>query len=181
MRHRSRRTILALALGLASAPAAWTQASAPLPAGSRIRVQTGAPDTVRTTTGELTVWESDTIALRTRAGEERRIPLASVTRMDVSRGKGVVLSHVLIGAGAGTLTGMLVGGAIGYDSCRDCFVSSLTTITGAVVGASIGLAAGALVGAAIKGERWSRVALDRPAMGVVPIRGGMAVGFSVRF
>ena len=181
MRHRSSRTILAIALGLASAPAAWTQASAPLPVGSRIRVQTGAPDTVRTTTGELTVWESDTVALRTRAGEEQRIALARVTRMDVSRGKGVALSHVLIGAGIGTLTGTLVGGAIGYDSCRDCFVNSLTTITGAVVGASIGLVAGTLVGAAIKGERWSRVALDRPAISVAPIRGGLAVGFSVRF
>lgn len=182
MRRRSSRIALLFALGAASASAAGAQASSPVALGARVRVQTDAADAARTVTGNLTGWENDTIAVGPAGRAEQRIPLAHVTRLDVSRGKGVVASHVLIGAGVGMLTGTLVGAAVGHGACDDCFVDALTTVTGAVVGASIGLVAGTIVGVAIKGERWRRVALERPAVSVAPLRGGgVAIAFFARF
>ena len=185
MQCSASRTVLALVIGAASAsasaPVIAAQTARAVVVGSRVRVRTLMGDTARTVIGKLTAWEGDTIEVRPPAAAELRVPLANVARLDVSRGKGVVPSHVIIGACVGTVAGALVGGAIGYDSCQNCFISSLTTVTGMVVGGLIGGVGGTLVGVVIKGERWRRVPLDAPRVGVVPVRDGMAVVLSGRF
>lgn len=184
MRRHLDQVVLALALVALvalAARAASAQVRTPVDTGTRVRVQARTEHGWRISTGTLTAWEHDTIALRTARNEQLRVPLAQVMRLDVSRGKGVVGSHVLIGAGAGLVVGSVVGGVVGSRSCRDCWFEGLQVIGGAIVGGLIGTASGALVGVAIKGERWRRVPLEQRTLGLMPLRRGAAIGFSARF
>lgn len=183
--HRTiRSTLLLSALcigaGASAESSAQTRTAPPVPLGSRIRVEIGPEDSSRTLIGRLTEWGSDTIALGVPGGAALRIATGAVTRVDVSRGKGVVASHVLVGAGIGFVAGALVGGAVGSSGSSESWIAPLQTVGGMITGALVGGAGGAIVGMAVPGEKWRRVSLERPAVSVVPRRRGVAVLCTLR-
>ncbi len=197
---------------LAFVPASATaQAPPPVKVGDRVRVT--APDVGRRegtvqllTTDSLVIrpeygaWPvqlltTDSLVMQPEYGEWtvylRRqpnplaIPLASVTRLEVSRGR---KSRVGRGAGIGLLGGGLLGLTISSvvlarnNGCTgQGFVEptrggciALATVGGAVVGTLLGL----VVGAMASTDKWKAVSLLR----VAPQRDGrFGLGLSVRF
>lgn len=122
-----------------------------LPVGTRIRVQT-APESPAFTG---TVWRltSDTLAVAVSSGNALlQLPTAHVTSIEVSEGRDR-LEWGLRGAGIGTLAGGLLGAAtVGHGSQDD-----LGALAGFFAGGILGAAGGALFGAIVAPERWSRV------------------------
>lgn len=181
MRRAIRSILLLSALCAAASLHAQIDTVPPVPTGSRVRVRFDENHVARTVIGNVLRWEPDTVTLGHAGGSEWRIPTRDVRTVDVSRGKGVVASHILIGAGAGLVAGTLVGGIIGANSCNDCFLQGLQAVGGMMVGAVVGGAGGAVVGMAIPGERWRQVPIQKPTVSIVPGRQRLTVVYSVRF
>ena len=120
-------------------------------------------------------FRADTLILGTT-----ECPLASVTRLDVSRGqKSHVFVGFLVGAGAG-----LVGSLAVCNFTDTCQVFSDNDVRGDVVTVSglMGGALGGITGYLVKSDRWEEVPLERLRVSLAPQRdGGFALGFSVRF
>ena len=177
-----RAVTLILAVSLL-VPFAGVQAQGPpsLAPGTRIRVTApgaGANKLVGTFVGART----DTLLVRTRPGwTPQSIPLASVTRLDMSRGR---KSLAGAGAGIGGVIGAVSGAVVGAASCADAFLADPAQCAlagGLVVGAG-GALLGAVVGALGKTDRWEEVPLDRLRVSFAPQRDGrfglrLSVGF----
>jgi len=113
------------------------------------------------------------------------VPFSHVTRLEVHRGqKSRAGAGALIGAGAGAATGLTVA----LVSCAgdECHLDG-SDVTGAVVlvlGAGSALAGaglGALIGTAIKTDRWQLVPLDRIRVGRSPATpDGVALSVTLR-
>lgn len=110
-----------------------------------------------------------------------RVSRGAVTRLEVSTG-----TH------RKTVKGMIIGAAIGAalfateepsDSCEGAVTICYTSRAGAMAWGAVGGAAwGAGIGALIKKDRWSPVALERVQLTLGPVRGGgVALGVSVAF
>ena len=149
-------------------------AQEPLASGSRVRVT--APECeLRGQTTTFRALRADTLVLYGAA-----CPLASVTRLDVSRGqKSHAVVGSLVGAGAGALVGLAM--CANTDVCgilSDNDIKGEVVATSVVVGGLLGL----LVGYLIKTDRWEEVPLDRLRVSLVPQRDGrLGLGGSVRF
>ena len=179
--HSTRRKVLgALALAVicifGGAPTEIA-AQEPLASGARVRVT--APDcALRGQAATFRALRADTLVLETT-----ECPMASVTRLDVNRGR---RSHTLLGAGIGFAAGALWGVVL----CRrkaghHCGVygsdSDFTPLVAGVLGAGGGLVGG-FAGYLIKTDRWEEVPLERLRVSLAPQRdGGFALAFSVRF
>ena len=116
-------------------------------------------------------------------GEEgsQRFSVASVTRLDVSRGR---KSHALLGAGIGFAAGAL--GAVVFCKVVEKGSCDLTdddiTLEAALITGAIGGVAAGIAGHFIKTDRWEEVPLERLRVSLTPQRDGrFALGFSVRF
>ncbi len=176
MRHA---TILVAILAFTPLTSATAQEPPPVKVGDRVRVT--APD-VRRREGTVQLLTTDSLVMRPVYGARLvAIPLASVTRLEVSRGQ---KSRVGRGAGIGLLGGGLLGYVISLGGCESGFILTreecigVSTVGGAVVGTLLGLG----VGAVTKTDRWEEVPLERLRVSLVPQRDGrIAVGFSVRF
>ena len=156
------------------------QESLPVEPGERVRVT--APECeLRGQEATFRALRADTLVLETT-----ECPLASVTRLDVSRGQ---KSNFALGAGIGFAAGALVGlvhcsrDAGGFSDVGMCDLADddltlwVTFVIGAIGGAAVGF-----VGNFIKTERWEEVPLERLRVSLAPQReGGFALGFSVRF
>jgi hypothetical protein len=140
--------------------------------------------------GTFLAWKSDTLVVQSN-GDILPLPLDSVTRLDVSRGR---KTNTARGAGIGFLLGGLVGAVIVYASYEECvpqgpwscigpdFGSGFAAAVGGVIGGLGGLVAGAIIGTAIKTERWQEVPLDRVRVSLGSQRDGrFGFGASVRF
>ena len=150
------------------------QESLPVEPGVRVRVT--APECeLRGQAATFRALRADTLVLGTT-----ECPLASVTRLEVSRQKSMAVLGVLVGAGAGAL------GALALCLAKDCvyehfnggrndFSNELPLILGVVGGV-----AGFFVGRNIKTDRWEEVSLEQLRVSPQP-DGGFALGFSVRF
>ena len=171
----SGRSILFVLICIFGSASTQIAAQEPLASGSRVRVT--APDcALRGQAATLQAIRADTLVLETT-----ECPMASVTRLDVSRGQ---KSHALLGAGIG-FTAVALGvviycktaefsGCVPYDSDL--------TLAFALIYGGVGGVAGGLVGYLIKTERWEEIPLERLRLGLAPQRdGGFALGFSVRF
>jgi hypothetical protein len=147
--------------------------------GDRVRVT--APTIDRDPlVGTLVSMGPDTCVLEVEGrAEPLALPLAPVTRLEVSRGQ---KSHTLWGAGIGLVAGGAAGAAIGSASSRGDEYSGLVTLAYAAGGAWLGLLFGTAIGAVIRTERWELVDLQPVRVGLTPHgRRGLAVSVSVAF
>ena len=116
--------------------------------------------------GPLVALDADTLFLEPQIA----LPLAFVTKVEVSRGRGEK-SNVgkgarigfLVGAALGALSGVIVGGGFGdcyeLDGCSKEFA-----LLGGAGGGLLGTLIGARVGAMNPGEVWEEVPLEKVRM-----------------
>jgi hypothetical protein len=154
----------------------------------------GAGDKVRLTLGErrfsAVVVEAEGDALVVRTGPDAaatRVPLADLTRLQRASGRrGHVKEGALIGFVPGFLFGAWVGGALGCDDQGPgCSALPTALAVGGVTGGATAVA-GALIGLAVRGDRWvdvpvARSAQPRTSVALVPVRGGAAARFALSF
>ncbi len=149
-------------------------AQEPLASGSRVRVT--APECgLSGQAATFRALRADTLVLDTT-----ECSLASVTRLDVSRGQ---KSHAVVGSLVGAGAGALVGLAMCANT-DVCGILSDNDLKGEVVAISVvvGGLVGGIVGYLIKTDRWEEIRLERLRVSLAPQRdGGFALGFSVRF
>jgi hypothetical protein len=120
------------------------------------------------------------------------IPLASVTRVEVSRG---LRTHTAKGFGtgapAGSVAGALIGYAVGGDDCSAeretgsfCLEIMSAGDKAAVFGLGLGVVGG-VIGAALghnPTEKWEEAALPRPILGLsMAEHRGVALFLTLRF
>ena len=176
-----RLSIIPLAV-LAFAPLTRVTAQEPPPVKVGDRVRVTAPGLgVPSRDGTLRLLDADSLVMRPNGGRSRLvIPLASVTRFEVHRGR---KSRAPIGALVGALALGAYGFAIGDDSGLDCAEGPcIGRGPVAATGAVAGLLLGAVIGALIKTDRWEEVPLDQLRVTFVPQRDGrFAFGLSLRF
>ena len=126
-----------------------------------------APDhQLRKEVGTLVRGDRDSVTVAiTASGDTARFPLASLTRLEVTRG---LKGNAGRGAGIGFLTGAVIGAAIGASEAGDyCTPGGCAALVGGVFGLG-GLVLGAVVGATIKTERWEELPLSQLRVGVAP-------------
>ncbi len=171
---RPMRTVTVLPLLLIPLSLTSLTAQDTLTAGDKVRVTTDKERVV----GYLTASERDQLTLDSRLV----LPLASVTRLEVSRGqKSMAGRGALIGAGAGAVAGVVTGLAVcAASSCG--FEADLTGVVALVLGAGgalVGAGIGALIGSGTKVDRWETVQLDRIRVSLTTIASG-GLGATVR-
>jgi len=143
--------------------------------GERVRI-VSAEFGRRKLTGRLLAIDDETLLLKMAGrAEPLRLRRSSVERLDVSRG---IRGHGGTGAAIGALalglpTGLFFGawGAAGGGGDG-------AVLAAAVVGVGSGAAIGALVGSAVRTERWDHASLS---VAVVPRPRGGGVALSLRF
>ncbi len=145
-----------------------------------VRVRVTVPDLgIENVSGILTELSGDTLAL-----ERLRAPLASVTRLEVYRGRrwrtgrgafiGLVAGGISGGVALGVVCASIRGGYFG------CTVPQ-GVVYGGLAGGVLGAGLGALIGLAISGEKWEEVSLNELRVTLVPQRDGFGLGISVAF
>ena len=152
-------------------------AQEPLPFYPGVRVRVTAPDCgLRGRATEFRALRAETLVLDTT-----ECPLASVTRLDVSRGrKSWVGLGIFIGVPAGALGAVVYCKTLDVSGCK-LFGDDLTGAVAIAFGA-LGFLAGGIVGHFVKTELWEEVPVERLSVSLAPQRdGGSALGFSVRF
>ena len=173
MKHNA---ILALALVLVMATAATAQDGSSIKRGTFVRVtapQFGLDGERRA----FYALVGDTLLLDLLG--TTRIPMPSVTKLEVRSGRGS-------GAGRGALVGGLLGGVVALigsaASCEDSFVFSAgeCVIVGTFTFAGLGALLGAGIGALTAADRWSEIPFESLAFGVTRDR-GWAVSGSIKF
>ena len=151
--------------------------------GWRVRVTALDPGMHRQA-GRFIAWRADTLVLA--ADSTMKFPLASLARLEVSRGRDS--RPVIVGVVIGAVTGAVIGAATASDpDCpfldlrAECF-EVVTRASGALFGAVLGGLALGLVGRAVGGDRWEEVPFERVRVSVVPQQSGrFALGLSVGF
>ena len=111
------------------------------------------------------------------------VPLASVTRLAVQRGR---KSNVGTGAAVGAFLLGVPGGVVAAIICNgspyDVTCSPASSILiGAAAGGAVGAVLGAAVGALSKTDRWEEVPLDRLRVSFVPKRDGVSFRLRIAF
>ena len=159
-------------------------AQAPAP-GARIRV--AHPDAgIRV--GTLIALANDTLVVRwADDSATARLPIAQVSRMDVSRGsERRIMSRLGRGFGIGAASGALLGGVGGAMEDCEGELFCIGPVGGAVLGGAVLGAAGAVIGALTgltPSERWERARLNsgRVALLLPTRRHGQAIGLAIAF
>ncbi len=189
MRHA---TILVAILAFVPLASATAQEAPPVKVGDRVRVT--APDLgLYKQAGRLEALRADTLVVAV-ADSTMTFPVASVTRLELSRGQ---KSHGLAGALIGGLVGAASGAILGYADgddppCREsgwfaCWGETRLTAkekarAGAIVLGIVGVVVGRIVGANTKTDKWEEVPVDRVRVSLGPQRDGrFGFGASVRF
>jgi len=166
-------------------PAIAETQSATLAVGARVRV-TSPSDHLRKHVTTVMELRGDSIVVGVR-GSSRTIGLADVTVLEVSTGtRNRFFRDAGLGLGIGVIVGA-VAGAVTYEECVprgpfDCLLVSESSTQAAVVGGGIvlgavGLAAGAVVGAFHRTDRWAPVRMPVRAA-IAPTRSG-GVSFTI--
>lgn len=157
-------TIAALLAGLALPTGLTAQTGTPLVPETRVRVilPSAKPTAfgigrAQPLVGTVASMRGDTLVLRRdRTPTTAVVPLASVARIEVSRGVEPRGISLLKGAATGALDGMLVA-PLAYLP-RDCEGMACFAET-AAISAGIGALAGGILGVASPRERWLPIAL----------------------
>ena len=161
---------------------------APVEPGARVRVKAPPlqPDWVR---GTVVGWESGSLVLEPENPEgDTPLTLArdQITGLDVHRGrKSAAGKGALIGLGVGAVAGIAVGwglcGAISDIPCETSDQVEGSAIVGAVFGL-LGAGIGALIGLAIKTDRWEAVPMEGIGVTFTPVYDGQpGLALSVSF
>ena len=171
--------------------AGTAQAPAPPVVGERVRVAyrchvvpDRAPgcrerDPARMATGRLEGLDGNSLRIRAEPHQEELvIPTASLAELWVVQG---TRGHARTGAGLGLMGGALLGGIIGSTQEFCTFSCSPATAIGILVGAPAGLLLGAVVGAALRSDRWRSVSIKDRRIQVEPRLGGIGLRVSVSF
>ena len=184
------RSITRLIAVLAVTPfiSVTAQQQPPFKPGDRVRIT--APGGFPTGTVTFVAVSTDTLVVRLGTNTWS-VPIAAVTRLEVSRGRKSFGTRrgAIIGGLVGAASGAIIGAA-SYEEPKPCVPESFfdcvdfdvfqggtrtaasAALTGAVLGAVAGAAIGGLLGSVIKTERWEGVALYRLRVSVVPQRDG---------
>ena len=152
----------AAAEALPTRVAAAAQAPASLPVGTRVRVEVRGDDAYRITlsrrreSGAIAAWSADSLVLDRGARGALAIPLATVERIDASRG-----SSVWGGVGRGAAFGLLgsvVAALVAFPILDNSPGEENAWLAFYVVGGGliVGPTVGAVVGASFPTERWER-------------------------
>jgi len=115
--------------------------------------------------GTLVALDADSLVIRGSV-DARRLSLASVEHVDLSRGR---KSHARLGAGIGLLVGAGAGALASCDNENN--QSDLVPIQCIAMGAAAGALLGAVTGALVRTERWEQIPLDRLRMSFTSDRG----------
>ena len=111
------------------------------------------------------------------------LKLSKVERVEVVRG---TRSHWVEGAAIGFVPGAVFLGAVVYVMGCDDYNASCNTgeaVLAGLVGGVATAGVGALIGLAVKSDRWVKVPLPKPkvALSLAPMRGGLRAAVTVRF
>lgn len=156
-----RRAGLSCAIALLLPGQAWAQL-AELRPGSRVRVEAPGELAGRV---EATVLElgRDTLRIARPNGAPVPVPIASITWLAVNRGAGRRASawtgakrEAIVGLGFGLLN-------VFFSDCGGRYCDTSYKAGGVAAVTAIGAAAGALIGASRRGDRWVRLALPPTA------------------
>lgn len=151
-----RATVLVLAVCWPLRPA--QAQDVPLNEQTRLRVTADSPLT-KMQAGTYRAL-TDTALVLFRGGSTMAVPLASITRLEVSRGRKPNVAAGIVGF----LLGGAAGGLLACTANRDDYgvfcagQDDSKLIVGAVLGAAVGAAVGALV---FRRERWRTIRLDQ--------------------
>jgi hypothetical protein len=156
-----RRTLLLAVSCFAIAVPARAQDGPALAAGARVRITVPSRNVTKQV-GTLQAVLADTLVidlLGARLGELLRVPLDSVTRLDVSDGRHRQTGR---GAGIGFLAGAAVGAILGplTMECPDygCDTSpAVAAVVGGLALGGLGALVGLGIGAATTSETWKEV------------------------
>ena len=151
----------------------------PLAPGDRLRVSVSEAQGKRFFVGSLVALDAYTLKIWINRCEwdlarflenQVALPLAFVTKVEVSRGK---KSNSLIGAGIGALVGAGTGAIIGFSDGDDPplfseepfpFSAEQKAAILALMGGAIGAIIGAIIGANVESERWEEMPLEKVPM-----------------
>ncbi len=145
---------------------------APVAQGDRVRISARIP--YGRVVGTVAGLSADTLMVDIRSGDARlAVPLASVTRLEVSRGQKSAIAKgarigFLVGAGVGVGVGALFGAGLGEDVCSSGCVGAFAGI-GALGGGAVGTLIGLGIGASSKTDQWEAVPLNHIRVGLTPI------------
>ena len=172
-------------IGLFASIASGEEKTVPLTSlapGDSVRLQvSGSQKTIRATLDGLT---DDEMVIRPKnAAEPMRVSLSQLRSLEVVTGR---RSHWKQGALIGFVPGaLLVGAAIGtgVDCYRDCPFDPTLGAIGGIFGGIVTGSVGALVGLAIRTDRFARVDARKPKVDLIltPGKGRMGVGLVVAF
>jgi hypothetical protein len=161
-----------LALLLVSPAQAQEPDPAPL-LGQRVRVSTPNGPSV---TGKLVEQDGTKLVVSDQKGSLTAIPVADVSRIELSAGR---KSKALLGAVIGAAVGLGVGL---WAATTWCSESGCDNEVGGVLVLGVGGAGlGALVGAAVRTERWRQVPAGQPESRLPPGSSGWRVSMTFRF
>jgi hypothetical protein len=154
---------------------------ADLSPGDRVRARLASGH--ETIFGVIDAAGPNEVVVRTKdkAQAPLHLSLAQVARLEVARGR---RSHWVAGAAIGFLPGAFLGvaAAANAECDPDCDHTGEAIAFGCLGGIVTG-AAGALVGLAVRTDRWAIVEERRPkvALALGPARGGLRASVSLRF
>jgi hypothetical protein len=181
------RVAIALAIIMPTAAALGVAQVPTIPAGTRVRVA-AQPNGL---TGTVKSQSVDSIAVET-TDSVRTVPLAWVSRIEVSRGvshlDGGIRGMKIGGLGlGGTVAALLIAAYVaspdnncnGADECLDPAAAMLILVPAAtILGGATGFVIGSLVGA----EHWDRVYPVPARVSILPARNGRTlIGLSIGF
>lgn len=170
------RAALTLIAPLATARAQYTEARV----GERIRFE--APGVVAERyTGTVLQRTADSLLVGSGDAPALSLALASITRMDVSRGRSAgagARRGLLIGAGVGAVAGVVSAADLRSDEPEGSLVALLAPVI-VVVEAAIFGAVGAAIGAVVKREVWDSYTPTERRVGVAVHEGTVRVGVQI--
>ena len=144
------------------------------PIGTRIRTTPRAHDDPYIM-GKLVAQSGDTLVIEVPAEDTARVPLASLSRLEVSDG---MHGHWGRGAGYGLLVGAAGGAGIGAAAI-DSEWRAVGALLGAGTGALLGFLIGGGIGQSVERERWKPAPGWELSFSAQPTARG--VGIAIRF
>lgn len=163
-------------LTLLTAAPVLAQDAPPLPPGAEVRVRSPVAS------GRFVVHDHRvaTLMLRDSAGVLVHVPIASVTKLSVLRGRRSAGASAVRGAGIGLLFGAGTGFLYGYVAGGEPLGRRGFGLVMGTLGGGIGIGAGAVIGAISRGEKWETVPLNTIRAGP-STDGGMTLVLGIRF